>query len=486
MRGHSDLRKATGSLQHSQIITPIELLPLNQLNGRTQKDLGVLRKTAEEVSLADAAPQGSVGQKLLGGSGEQRFLSGSSISFVWLYYGGLFGWLSLFSLYLLLPRGIRKRYCRSPRKRYSRLSPDEKERRKQEQKDQKIHSRADYLPQQHRNGPQRRVAQKPSMEDSVLQGVENKKQEQESKRQQLLQAYMEARENTQQSAVAPSLKAPSFQEPGIEVSNSSSRKSSPSSSRYQTPPRTPGSSQYGGSNSSPRILHGDSPVNEPARMLSASQRLPNASFEHPAIPIVPSDKILDEALKRLQTRGIRLNAHGVHCTPKRVWIRLDEVLPDDGSEPSGNGALEWRTEVPREITNQLGEVSTVLMRGTPHRIALPNILFVDVGKKTSALAKATTANPHHCLSLLTQTGSLDLQTRSQLERDALVSCLCYVLDLVHPQHDWRRLYEQSPASSSVFTASQPGAVSSSDATTDEVSNISSTAFEQPVRHPAEI
>ena len=196
------------------------------------------------------------------------------------------------------------------------------------------------------------------------------------------------------------------------------------------------------------------------------------SLSHPAIMHLPDTSILQETMRRLTDRGVRLMAHGVTCTPKRVWIRLD--LQD----PTARN-LEWQTEVPRSIPNQSGATSIVLMRGAKHIIPLPNILYVDVGKKTSALQKAD--NKHipatACFSLLTQTGSLDLQTNSKLERDAVVSCMSIVLDYVHPEHDWRMLYEQTPPASIATTgASSLSGGGGGGATA--LSNISSNAFPQ--------
>jgi hypothetical protein len=161
------------------------------------------------------------------------------------------------------------------------------------------------------------------------------------------------------------------------------------------------------------------------------------SPEHPAIKKIPPNKIIAETMGRLQGRGIRLLAHGVQCDPKRVWIKLED---DDGTNN-----VTWQTEFPRRVPNQSGEVSIVLMRGSLHRIALSNVLYIDVGKKTNALMRHENQGVPDavCFSLLTQNGSLDLQANSKLERDALVSCFSMILDNVHTQ-DWRALYEASP------------------------------------------
>lgn len=166
------------------------------------------------------------------------------------------------------------------------------------------------------------------------------------------------------------------------------------------------------------------------------------SPEHPALKKIPPNKIIAETMARLQGRGIRLVAHGVHCDPKRVWIRLQEEEGKVGygaSEPS----VTWQTEFPRRVPDQNGNVSIVLMRGSLHSIGLKNILYIDVGKKTHALQLTRGVPESMCLSLLTQNGSLDLQANSKLERDSLVSCFSMILDDIH-EEDWRALYEASP------------------------------------------
>lgn len=149
--------------------------------------------------------------------------------------------------------------------------------------------------------------------------------------------------------------------------------------------------------------------------------------------------------------------HGVQCDLKRVWNRLDTE-----DSPS----ITWQTEFPRTVVNQSGDTSIVLMRGAMHKIPVPNILYIDVGKKTSALMKTSVVVPATvCFSLLTQNGSLDLQTNSKLERDALVCCLSMALDEVHSQ-DWRRLYEENPEASEYLSL----------VNLTGISNISSSAF----------
>ena len=171
------------------------------------------------------------------------------------------------------------------------------------------------------------------------------------------------------------------------------------------------------------------------------------SPKHPAIAGTPQEDIVQETMQRLKSRGIRLVAHGVQCDPKRVWIRLDDET----------SSVTWQTEFPRRVPTSTGEVSIVLMRGSLHKIALPNVLYIDVGKKTTALKKKENkhVSDHLCFSLLTQNGSLDLQANSLLERDSLVSCFSIVLDSIHSQ-DWRKLYEESPPPSQVSSSGYSG------------------------------
>jgi hypothetical protein len=203
--------------------------------------------------------------------------------------------------------------------------------------------------------------------------------------------------------------------------------------------RTSGTSSWAPSWRPKTPQHMDSSVLPSIGELSKSPPSP----KHPSINRPPNNTVISDTMMRLKERGIRLVAHGVQCQPKRVWIRLDDETMN----------LSWQTEFPRRVPTANGEGSIVLMRGSIHKIALPNVLYIDVGKKTNALQKpSSVAIPNTvCFSLLTQNGSLDLQTNSMLERDALVSCFSVLLDRVHQDRDWRALYEEG---SSVVTGSE--------------------------------
>jgi hypothetical protein len=173
------------------------------------------------------------------------------------------------------------------------------------------------------------------------------------------------------------------------------------------------------------------------------------SPHHPSISQIPNITILSKTREHLESKdGIRLIAHGVHCDPKTVRIRVDmDTL-----------SLLWQTEFYKPMSSSAAKVNTtasttILMQGTEHKIALPNILYIDVGKRTSALTKIENSNllDEWCFSLLTQNGSLDLQASTPIERDALVSSFSMILDQVH-NRDWRNMYSDDGTSSVISSS----------------------------------
>lgn len=124
-------------------------------------------------------------------------------------------------------------------------------------------------------------------------------------------------------------------------------------------------------------------------------------------------------MHRLRDPGVQLVAHGSKGKPKSVRLRLTV------------DSIAWRTE----LSKKGGD----LKLGKLHRVPLAHILYVDVGKQTTALRRVENASVPDgtCFSLLTRDGSLDLEaTSGARERDALVSCFSLVLDEVHAK-DWR-------------------------------------------------
>jgi len=176
-----------------------------------------------------------------------------------------------------------------------------------------------------------------------------------------------------------------------------------------------------------------------------------SSFAHPDLlpSQIPSSAILQETLHRLQSRGVRLMAHGVQCQPKRVWIRYHNTSsttqpPDSQEAPTPSligvtqASIVWQTEFPKSIPNSNGDRSVVWMRGKVHPIPMTQILTIAIGHTTAAFVQQPSSDrisPNVCWSILTMNGSLDLQANSQLERNALVCCMAHLMDRHDPT--WR-------------------------------------------------
>jgi hypothetical protein len=169
------------------------------------------------------------------------------------------------------------------------------------------------------------------------------------------------------------------------------------------------------------------------------------SRDHTAPPL----PLIDETLRMLQkANGIPLVAHGNHRPPEIIHLAYD----------APNQMIRWWRPTASRVT--AAAAATVRVSTIP----LSEIVFVDVGKHTTALLRARPPIPDHvCFSLLTRAGSLDFETSSQLERDRMVSAFCVLLDS-HPQEEhsnWRTLYERSACASSSSSTSIPKSFSSS-------------------------
>ena len=140
---------------------------------------------------------------------------------------------------------------------------------------------------------------------------------------------------------------------------------------------------------------------------------------------VQNDEIvISAAMQQLRDPGVLIVAHGSRGKPKTVRLQLTET------------AITWRTE-----TRKKGTKDVKPKMGKLHQVPLSHIMYVDVGKQTTALRRVENASVSDalCFSLLTKEGSLDLEANSARERDALVSCFSLVLDEVHAQN-WRDIY----------------------------------------------
>jgi len=163
-----------------------------------------------------------------------------------------------------------------------------------------------------------------------------------------------------------------------------------------------------------------------------------ASPNHPdPHHIAPSMAVIQSCMSSIkQQPGIRLFAHGTRCQPRKVWIRLDPI----------KDILIWRTE---SVSTDSPTVAQTL--GQSREISLFDILYIDIGKTTSALKAIPETNVPQglCLSILSKQGSLDLNAKTPLERDAIISCICLLLDercsRKHgkgSQSHWRSLYKK--------------------------------------------
>ena len=139
------------------------------------------------------------------------------------------------------------------------------------------------------------------------------------------------------------------------------------------------------------------------------------------------DIVVSAAMQQLRDPGVLIVAHGSRGKPKTVRLLLTETT------------ITWRTEMRRKSASNPN--SKELKLGKLHSVLLSHIMYVDIGKQTTALRRVENASVSEalCFSLLTKEGSLDLEANSPRERDALVQCFSLVLDEVHAQN-WRDIY----------------------------------------------
>lgn len=146
----------------------------------------------------------------------------------------------------------------------------------------------------------------------------------------------------------------------------------------------------------------------------------NTPFSSAASAFTFNDEIaISTTMQQLREGGVQIIAHGSKGKPKTVRLILTE------------NSITWRTESSKK-KNKIGKA---------HNVPLTHIMYVDVGKQTTALRRVENASiaDNVCLSLLTKDGSLDLEASSSQERDALVNCFSLVLDEIHAQN-WRDVY----------------------------------------------
>ena len=143
------------------------------------------------------------------------------------------------------------------------------------------------------------------------------------------------------------------------------------------------------------------------------------------------DIVVSAAMQQLRDPGVLIVAHGSRGKPKTVRLVLTET------------AITWRTEMRKKNSGggNGNQGTKELKLGKLHQVPLSHIMYVDIGKQTTALRRVENASVSEalCFTLLTKEGSLDLEANSPRERDALVQCFSLVLDEVHAQN-WRDIY----------------------------------------------
>ena len=153
--------------------------------------------------------------------------------------------------------------------------------------------------------------------------------------------------------------------------------------------------------------------------------IPSGSDPSAHMDFNQEDIVVSAAMQQLRDPGVLIVAHGSRGKPKTVRLVLTE------------NAITWRTEMRKKSVSGNKE----LKLGKLHQVPLSHIMYVDIGKQTTALRRVENAAVSEalCFSLLTKEGSLDLEANSPRERDALVQCFSLVLDEVHAQN-WRDIY----------------------------------------------
>ena len=192
-------------------------------------------------------------------------------------------------------------------------------------------------------------------------------------------------------------------------------------------------SAYGGSSigSNHPIATRNGPPNAQQRPPAAlSSNNPNSNNDNAQqqspLDYNQQDIVVSAAMQQLRDPGVLIVAHGSRGKPKTVRLILTET------------AITWRTEMRKK---SVASGTKELKLGKLHQVPLSHIMYVDIGKQTTALRRVENAavGESLCFSLLTKEGSLDLEANSPRERDALVQCFSLVLDEVHAQN-WRDIY----------------------------------------------
>jgi predicted ATPase len=122
-----------------------------------------------------------------------------------------------------------------------------------------------------------------------------------------------------------------------------------------------------------------------------------------------SDRALADTLKAVLQHGMVINMHTLDNGPKQITLTL----------ANNNTELHWK--------------SVKLFSRKSYKLSLHDVLCVEVGKRTSAfLSKSSThaaaVSEDLCVSIVTQTHTLDLVASTKVERDVFVDGLNSILN----------------------------------------------------------
>ena len=360
-----------------------------------------------------------------GSNGSARHLDPLGIA-PWDFTQFMFGLVTLYVLYLLLPRGFRihhfgsypKRYAWSARTRRSR------QRLKQQYGDGQSPGQASVQASS--------TGEKYGLVPSLQQQLHAEWRQQHGGGGDSIASFLDAQtppgrydgESLQSSIIT-----------GTTVVGGASLQSYGPTD--QLPYQHLGAQRIGVQKRTPHMKSGRGPTQREIGSASGSYGGPSPARSHVSLIDNENEVVVSATMQELRDPGIMLVAHGSKGKPKNVKLRLTV------------NSIAWRTETLRKPKD--GEPAPEkrgIKHGKLHQVPLTQIMYVDVGKQTTALRRVENAaiNDNCCFSLLTNEGSLDLESKSSRERDALVSAFSLVLDEVHAT-DWRDVTSRAPSPS---------------------------------------
>lgn len=141
-----------------------------------------------------------------------------------------------------------------------------------------------------------------------------------------------------------------------------------------------------------------------------------------------------------QPPGLRLIAHGIKVRPRPVWIQLhvdDNIIHGADTTSELHNCLTWRAELKASSSSQEGAFSNnTPSLGSIRKVSLTDIVGIELGQKTVALKRLQSVRESECFSILTTTGTLDLQCVSSSDvggasaEDVRKACLDYLTSVL--------------------------------------------------------